>query len=122
MPNVGDAANAVEIAGYMVVLGLVTWLVRRVFTHTIPRLAADYKESLEKQQAIFTEHIDKQQELFQAALSQQRTDFKEALTLERTDFKEALREEREHIGKRLDRLSDAVERLVSSRPEGGNGV
>lgn len=122
MPNVGDAANVAEIAGYITVLGLVTWLVRRVFTHTIPRLAKDYKESLERQQDLFTAALDKQQETFHEALALQRSDFKDALLQERTDFKEALREEREYIGKRLDRLSDAVERLAQSRVEGGNGV
>lgn len=120
MPNVGDAANVAEIAGYMIVLGLVTWLVRRVFTHTIPRLAEDYKKSLERQQDMFTAALDKQQEMFQTSLAQQRSDFKEALTQERSDFKEALREEREYIGKRLDRLSDAVERLAQR--EGNNGA
>ena len=120
MPNVGDAASVVEIAGYITVLGLVTWLVRRVFTHTIPRLAKDYKESLERQQDLFTAALNKQQEMFQTSLTEQRSDFRESLSQERIDFKEALREEREYIGKRLDRLSDAVERLAQK--EGGNGV
>lgn len=111
MPIVGDAVNVVEMAGYMVVLGLVAWLVRRVFTHTIPRLADQYQKSLERQQDLFTASLDKQQNIFQIALSEQRVDFKEALAQERQDFREALREEREQLGKRLDRLSDAVERL-----------
>jgi len=120
MPGVGEVTNVVQVTGFMTVLGLVAWLVRRVFTHTIPRLAKDYKESLERQQQLFQTSLEKQQESFHSALERQRNDFKESLTQERTDFKEALREEREYIGKRLDRLSDAVERLATRG--GGNGA
>lgn len=45
--NMGETVHVVEMAGYMVVLGLVVWLVWRVFTHTIPK-------SLEHQQDLFS--------------------------------------------------------------------
>lgn len=119
MSSASGVTSYIEITGFLTVLGLITWLVRRVFTHTIPRLAKDFKESLEAQQATFTTALKEQQYTFQEALTLQREDFKEALRDERTDFKEALHEERERIGKRLDRLTDAVERLVAPRDPGG---
>jgi hypothetical protein len=93
-----------ETGGYAAILALVTWLVRRVFTHTIPRLAEDFKEALAKQQ-----------ELFMGQLEAQRVDFKEALAEQRTDFKESLRLEREQFGMKLDRLTLAVERLLEQQ-------
>lgn len=120
MPTVGEAANVAEIAGYMVVLSLVVWLVRRVFTYTIPRLADDYKKSLERQQDIFTAALDKQQSLLQTSLAQQRADFKESLEKERADCKEVLQEEREFIGEKLDRLSGSIEQLIGR--DGHHGV
>lgn len=84
-----------EVTAYATVLGLITWLVRRVFTHTIPRLAADFKESLDKQHACFSAELKNQQDLFQQALAQQRDDFQTALKDTRTDFKEFLRDERD---------------------------
>jgi len=81
---------------------LVVWLVRRVFTHTIPRLAEDFKESLAKQQTQFLKHLE-----------DQRVDYKETLQAQRTDFREALRDERDELGKKLDRVAEAVEHLIA---------
>lgn len=84
-----------EVTAYATILGLITWLVRRVFTHTIPRLVADFKDSLEKQSASFSAELKNQQDLFHCALAQQRDDFQSALKESRTDFKEVLRDERD---------------------------
>jgi len=117
-----EVTSVVEVTGFLTILSLVTWLVRRVFTHTIPRLATDFRDGLGKQQDLFSSALKEQQITFQDALRLQREDFKEALKEERTDFKDTLREERDHMGKRLDRLTDAVERLAQSRVrENDNG-
>ena len=101
--DIKDLSPLLETGAMGAIIALVTWLVRRVFTHTIPRLAEDFKESLKSQQALFMEQ-----------LSSQRDDFKEALSEQRTDFKDALKEEREQIGEKLDKLSEAVEALLAS--------
>jgi len=99
--NGPDVGTLIESAGFLAVFGLVIWVVKRVFSHTIPRLAQDFKEALTNQQAASM-----------AQLETQRNDFKEQLAYQRNDFREALREEREQLGKRLDRLSSAVESLL----------
>jgi len=112
MLNIDEAATAAQLVGFTTILGLVTWLVRRVFTHTIPRLAADYKDGMSRQQDMFLNALAKQQDQFKTTLDQQRHDFLDSLKHEREEFKAALHAEREYIGKRLEKLSDAVERLV----------
>jgi hypothetical protein len=111
-PEVG---NLVEAAGFMAILVLVSWMVRRVFTHTIPRLAEDFKEALEAQNKAYFKHFESQRDDFKEDLRRQRDDFKEELRKQRGEFKEALKEERENVGRRLDRLTDAVERLITSK-------
>jgi len=88
------------------VILLIVWLVRRVFTHTIPRLAEDFKDSLKGQQ-----------ELFLDQLAKQRDDFREALGEQRTDFRESLKDERDQLGRKLDRLAEAVETLIRRSPQ-----
>ena len=61
---------------------LVAWLVRHTFTHTIPRLAKDFKESL----------------------LAQRQEFLEQLRQQREDFKEELKAQREKIANTIDEL------------------
>jgi len=82
-------------------LGLMAWLVRRVFTHTIPRLAQDFRETLQSEQKLFTNQ-----------LTEQRDDFKEMLTQQREDFKESMKDERIYLGNKIDRLAEAVETLI----------
>lgn len=99
-----DAANLsplLETGATGTIILLIVWLVRRVFTHTIPRLATDFKEALANQQALFLKQLD-----------EQRIDFKEALSDQRTDFREALKDERDQLGRKLDRLAEAVETLI----------
>lgn len=95
-----DAKSLLETGATGAIILLVTWLVRRVFTHTIPRLADDFKESLKGQQGLFIHQLEKQ-----------RSDFREALAEQRTDFRESLKEERDQLGRKLDRLAEAVETL-----------
>lgn len=96
-----DVKGLLETGATGAIILLVTWLVRRVFTHTIPRLADDFKDSLKGQQALFIDQLEKQREDFRTALSEQRT-----------DFRESLKEERDQLGVKLDRLAEAVETLI----------
>lgn len=90
-------------AGIMA-LALVVWIVRRVFSHTIPRLATDFRESLTSIQQHFKDEIAASREAF-----------RQELALQRGDFKDALKDEREGFGRKLDRLADAVEELIRQR-------
>ena len=96
-----DAKALLETGATGAIILLVTWLVRRVFQHTIPRLAEDFKESLKSQQELFLDQLGKQ-----------RDDFREALAEQRTDFRESLKDERDQLGRKLDRLAEAVETLI----------
>jgi hypothetical protein len=111
--TVSSITPLVETGGYAVILALMAWLVRRVFTHTIPRLAEDFKESLRLQQEVFSKQLEIQRADFRAALAEQRADFKDSLLVERSQ-----------LAGKLDRLSDAVggllvgsERLVARKTE-----
>jgi hypothetical protein len=99
--NPHDIASLIEPAAIAAIVGLVTWLVRRVFTYTIPRLAEDFKEALNNQQKQFLHQLELQ-----------RDDFKGALEAQRSDFKETLKDERDQLGHELNRLSTAVEALL----------
>lgn len=96
-----DLKALVETGATGVIVLLVVWLIRRVFTHTIPRLADDFKEALKTQQGLFIAQLEKQ-----------RDDFREALGEQRTDFRESLKDERDQLGRKLDRLAEAVESLI----------
>ena len=86
-----------QAVGMPTIIALLAWLVRRTFTHTIPRLADDFKSALAEQHKFFSSQLEMQREDFKAALAQQRVDFMG---------------ERDQFSKRLDRLSDAVESLT----------
>jgi len=106
-----DLSSLIETGAMGTLIVLVSWMVRRVFTHTIPRLATDFKEALTSQQHLFVSQLESEREDFNRALSEQRT-----------DFRESLKDEREQLGHKLDRLSDAVETLTDQgvrRPSRG---
>jgi hypothetical protein len=86
-----------QAVGMPTIIALLAWLVRRTFTHTIPRLATDFKDALSEQHKFFSNQLEMQREDFKAALAQQRVDFMG---------------ERDQFSKRLDRLADAVESLT----------
>jgi len=67
-------------------LGFVLWLSHRMTTHTIPRLAGDFRE----------------------AVKLQRDDFREAMDLQRADFFALLEREREVHQAQIDRLVSAI--------------
>jgi Sec-independent protein translocase protein TatA len=96
-----EIQSALESAGFAIVLGLMVWVVKRVFSHTIPRLAGDFKESIAQLQKTFAEQLDLQ-----------RKDFKEELQRQRLDFRESLRDERHDLERKLERLTLAVEDLL----------
>ena len=96
-----------EAIGMPTIIALLAWLVRRTFTHTIPRLATDFKDALAEQHKFFSNQLEMQREDFKAALAQQRVDFMG---------------ERDQFSKRLDRLSDAVESLTVYLKNDSNSV
>ena len=105
--DVMDANLQLNVLVVSTALGLMAWLVRRVFTHTIPRLAQDFKETLQSEQKLFVGQLD-----------DQRSDFKEMLTQQREDFKEAMKDERIYLGQKIDRLAEAIDTLISrANPE-----
>ena len=106
-----DYAVLAEALGSVGAFALIAWLLRRVFTHTIPRLANSFEESLVRQQETFQKQLYDQQQLFHAELSQCRNDFRSELKEQRADFKEQIKEEREMFIGRLDRMADAIQSL-----------
>jgi gas vesicle protein len=83
-------------------LSMIFWLVRRVFTVTIPRLASDFKQALEKQEDIFRHEM--------AVL---RDTFKDELREQRKDFREEIKAERETLGRRIDDLCNLVRTAIT---------
>lgn len=69
--------------------GLVAWLVKHTFTHTIPRLAKEFREQLDAQRTAFTGELKDQ----------------------RSAFREELREERRCHCEKLDHLACAIRDL-----------
>lgn len=95
--------NIAEVVGGLGAFALVVWVVRRVFTHTIPRLAKSFEESLHASQTQFHEE-----------LKACREDFRAELRAQRDDFKSMIRDERELFLTRLDRMSEAIGSLERS--------
>lgn len=106
-----DYAAVAEALGSIGAFALVAWLLRRVFTHTIPRLADGFQASLDAQSKLFQEQLKHQQQLFHDELAQCRSDFRNELKEQREDFKEQIKEERELFMNRLDRMADAIASL-----------
>ena len=81
---------------------LVSWMVRRVFTHTIPRLAADFREALKEQQETFANQLESQ-----------RNDFKQALSEQRNELRESMKNDHDDLGRKMDRLTVAIETMMA---------
>jgi len=90
----------VQTGGALGAFGLLAWLVRRVFTHTIPRLAKGYEDSLKDVQDRFYEE-----------LRMSRADFKEELRAQREDFKEQIKLERDTFCAQLEKMTAAIKSL-----------
>jgi len=99
-----DVFRVVEIIGGASALSLLAWLVRRTFTHTIPRLADDFKASLATVTNFFKEELTASRNAFREELKEQRSDFQDSMRQLREDF----RGEVQYLGQRIDRLSDVV--------------
>ena len=72
--------------------GLMAWLVRHTFTHTIPRLAKEFREQLESQRASFIGELKDQRVL----------------------FREELREERQCHCEKMDNLNSSMQKLTDA--------
>ena len=66
--------------------GLVSWLVRHTFKSTIPRLAKDFRETLQEERRLFFDELRSQ----------------------RDDFKDELKYERGLMGGKIDGLTHAL--------------
>ena len=81
----------VELIKVLGPMGFILWLVHRVTTHTMPRLAQSYLESEEKA----------------------RQDFKEMLSHQREAFTEEMHREREVHGQYVERIISALTSMRS---------
>jgi hypothetical protein len=88
--NFGELSQAV---GGVTAIGLVVWLVKRTFSHTIPRLSQDFKEALTVQASLFRDEIQRQ-----------RVDFRDELRLHRED----LRDQLSRLALQVQALSDTI--------------
>jgi len=88
-------------------IGLVAWLVKRTFGHTIPRMAGDFKEALDGLTARFSEELRAQREEFRAELHVAREQFRAELAAQRADFKTELT----GLGEKIEKLAKAVDDL-----------
>lgn len=84
---------------------LVVWVVQRTFKVTIPRLADDFKASLENQQKTYREDMKEARELFREELERERKTLQEILTNERASH--------ERIMERIEHLVSLMHRLES---------
>lgn len=99
-----EVFRIIELVGGISAFGLLAWLVRRTFTHTIPRLAADFKEAMDRLLSFARDELKATREEFRQEQREQRADFQNALKNLRDDFKSEI----QYLGQRIDRLSDAV--------------
>ena len=75
--------SAVDLVGNLGALGIVFWLVRRTFSHTIPRLSGD-----------FTKAIKEARDDFRAILRDQREDYHNAINVQQKFFADQIAQER----------------------------
>lgn len=85
------------------VVGLLGWIVKRTFSHTIPRLANDFKAALTAQADVFEREMKAIRDLHIAQSIAERE--------ERKQMREDFRQELAALGLRVDRLSDVVGEL-----------
>ncbi len=93
---------------------LISWLVRRLFTHYLPSLMRDHAKAVQAQRDDFTaalerirEQAEQQAAFFHEELRIQRESFRGELKQQRQDFKEQL----ERLGSRVDKLAEVVTKL-----------
>jgi flagellar motility protein MotE (MotC chaperone) len=112
--------TVVQITTGATAFALIAWVLKRVFNYTIPRLAADFKESLAKQQEIFQAELQRQRETFERELTQLRLEMREELKEQRKEFREELQREREFFEHQLMRLNRTLEALEQFMKDQGD--
>ena len=93
----------VELVGNVGAIGIVIWLVIRTTNHTIPRLAKQHEDSIEKQRSDFKEIISKTSEAFENGLEKQRQDYKDLSNQSRQDHLLSLKDHRDFFGQQIER-------------------
>ena len=112
-----DAVHVGEIGAVAMSLALLGWLVRRTFTHTIPRLAQTYENSLLSLREAFERVADKQWSAFREEMATFRAD----ATSERKAFRDEMRAERDVTRELTEAINRNTQALVSGAgDEGGN--
>ena len=92
-----------ELVGNLGAIGIVLWLVVRTTNHTIPRLAKQYEDGLEKQRSDSKDQNDKAAKVFETSLEKQREDYKTIANQSRQDHLLSLKDHREFFGQQIER-------------------
>lgn len=107
--NLSDPIFTKAIAGALALnLGMMAWLIKKTFGHTIPRLSKQYKDSLDKILATFEARQSESFGMLTTLIENQRGDFLESLTAQRAAMKNELRD----LSRTVDRLEKAIDRLA----------
>ena len=104
MQDFESLVAVLQATGFAAAFGLIVWLVKRTFSHTIPRLAADFKESMSAQAEVFQEEMRAEREFFQGEIRAQRQEFRDELASQREDWKKEL----SRLGDRIDLLTKTI--------------
>ena len=73
----------VDLMGNLGALGIVFWLVKRTFGHTIPRLSRDFAQAIKESRDDFRDILRDQREDFHDAIKVQQQFFADQVTQER---------------------------------------
>jgi len=112
-----DAVHVGELGAVGLCLTLLGWLVRRTFTHTIPRLASTYENSLLSLREAFERVTDKQWSAFREEMAT----FRAEAGAERKGFRDEMRAERDVTRELTEAINRNTQALVSGAgDEGGN--
>ena len=112
--------SVVQAVIYSGTLGLVAWLVRHTFMHTIPRLAKTYEQSLEKLHSYHSIQMQTLQDTFREELATQREACQQERSTERQAFREELREERKVIRELSESVHKNTEAIVALKEDMDN--
>lgn len=104
----------VQTVGGLSAFGLIAWLVRRVFTHTIPRLAQDFKDALAAQSKLLITELKLARELYERDAERQRLSSQTELTHLREDFKVEIQREREFFADQLAHIKRRNDTILRS--------
>lgn len=103
--------TVIQSVGGVGAFGLIAWVLKRVFIHTIPRLAQDYKDALKEQQQTWMEEMKETRLAFKDEVHRQTEIFQSEILNQRENYRQELQREREFFANHLEKLTKAVENL-----------